>query len=193
MRDRGGARRPGGVVALAALAGIALVALVIGPAGTAGARGGGCPNRLAEAHSVSLDKLRQAITCLVRHKRHQRGLGRLHANHDLRRAANKHTDVMLRKNCFKHNCPGEPGLGRRIRRTGYLDGAKHFAYAENLGYARTPKEMLDVWMDSRFDRGNILSRTYDDFGVGAGWGSPKHGVPNRGWETYTIVFAHRRR
>jgi uncharacterized protein YkwD len=152
-----------------------------------------CPHAGAHPHQVSLTKLRNAMTCLVNHERASRGLHRLDSNGRLERAAQQHTDVMLAKDCFSHRCPGESGLGRRVRRTGYTRGYGRFRFAENLGYDNTPREMIKRWLRSGFNRNNLLKRRFRDVGVGVGWGTPKASLPDSKFETYTVVFGWRKR
>ncbi len=152
-----------------------------------------CPHAGAHTHQVSLGKLRKAMACLVNHERGSRGLHELDSNGRLERAAQHHTDAMLAKDCFRHRCPGEPGLGRRVKRTGYTHGYRRFRFAENLGYDNTPREMIRRWLRSGFNRRNLLKRRFRDVGVGVGWGTPKASLPDRKFETYTVVFAWRTR
>jgi uncharacterized protein YkwD len=142
--------------------------------------------------TASLKDLKRAIVCLVNDKRHDRGKHRLDRNGKLDQAAGRHTRQMLKKACFKDKCPGEPGLGGRIRETGYLQGATRWHYSESFGCESTPKQMVHAWMGTPFHRRNILKSKYRDIGVGAGKGVP-HGScnNNNALTTFTAVFAWR--
>ena len=167
------------------------VALLAGPTASAAAATD-CANADAHPHDVSLVKIRAAITCLINEKRKAHGRVRLDSNGKLETAAQSHNDVMLDQDCFEHRCQGEPRLRHRIGKTGYLDGAKSFAFAEDLGFETTPAQMIRRWMKSRFNRKNILHARFGDVGVGVGWGSPVASQPDANFATYTVVFAWRR-
>lgn len=186
-RERRGRIGVGGAIALLALG--LIVALGAAP-GTAAAAG--CPHANARPHTTSLSNLRTAMRCLVNKKRAQHNLHKLKDNAKLARAAKKHTGVMLAKDCFKHHCPGEPGLRKRMKRSGYLQGAKAYYFAEDLGFDRTPKRMIGRLMGDPYNRHNILNGDFRDIGVGAGWGAPKKSRDDSKFATYTILFAWRR-
>jgi uncharacterized protein YkwD len=177
-------------LALAAAATAALAVLALG-SGAASASAA-CPHARAHAHEIPLPKLRKTITCLVNHERRKRDRRPLRRNADLRDAAQDHNDVMLAKECFRHDCPGEPGLGHRIRRSGYTKGQRAWRFAENLGYAETPRKIVKLWLHDHFNRHNMLDRGFRHIGVGVGWGAPKRGLDDSDLETFTVVFGLRR-
>jgi uncharacterized protein YkwD len=181
--DRGAA---GGLALVAALA----LWLPLGP-GASSAQAA-CPHAAAHAREIPLPKLRKAITCLVNHERSRRHRRALRPNAKLQAAAQGHNDVMLARECFRHDCPGEPGLGHRIRRSGYTKGQRAWRFAEDLGYEETPRKMVKRWLHSPFNRRSLLDRGFRDIGVGVGWGAPKRGLDDRDLATYTLVFALRR-
>jgi uncharacterized protein YkwD len=175
-------------VALATGATAALLALWPGAAPAAAA----CPHAGAQAHEISLAKLRKTMVCLVNRERAKRERRALDLSSRLKRAAQKHNDVMLAKDCFRHKCKGEPGLGHRIKQSGYTQGQRSWRFAEDLGFARTPRQMIKVWLGSSFNRGNLLDPGFRDLGVGVGWGAPRRGVDDAKFATYTLVFGLRR-
>jgi uncharacterized protein YkwD len=183
-------RCSGGALTLTVLALGLFIALAAAPGTTAALAA--CPHARAHPHETSLSNLRAAMRCLINKKRAQHGLTKLKDNTHLAGAAKRHTDVMLRKDCFKHHCPGEVGLRKRMKRSGYLEGAKAYQYAEDLGFDRTPRRMIGRLMGDPYNRGNILNGDFRDIGVGAGWGAPKKGRDDRRYATYTILFAWRR-
>jgi uncharacterized protein YkwD len=176
--------------ALALLTPAVFAALAASPATTAALAS--CPHANAYSHQTSLANLRTAMRCLVNRKRDKHGLRKLRDNDRLASAARRHTNVMLGEDCFEHRCPGEPGLRKRIKQSGYLKGAKHYYFAEDLGFDRTPKRMIQRLMNSRYNRRNILGRDWCDIGVGAGWGSPDESRDDSKYETFTILFAWRK-
>jgi len=177
------------VSALALMTLGAFVALAAAPGTTAALAS--CPHANAHPHETSLANLRKAMRCLVNNKRAQRGLDKLRNNTHLAGTAQRHTKVMLSKDCFEHRCPGEPGLRKRMKRSGYLDGAKDYRYAEDLGFDHTPRRMIRRLMNDSYNRRNILGRHWCDIGVGAGWGAPKKSRDDSKFETFTILFAWR--
>ena len=151
-----------------------------------------CAHATDRPHQTSLAKLGKAMECLVNNKRAKHQLHRLKGNDRLATAARRHTKVMLKKDCFEHRCPGEPPLGKRVKRTGYTKGANRYFYAESLGYHRSPKRTIRKLMQTNFNRKNILGPDWQDIGVGAGWGAPGAGANGAKLETFTIVFAWRK-
>jgi uncharacterized protein YkwD len=174
-------------VALAASTAAALLVIAVGPA--VAPASAACPHAGAHPREVPLPKLRKAITCLINHERARRGRVRLTPDGRLQDAAQDHNEVMLDKDCFRHDCPGEPGLGRRLKRSGYIKPHRITRFAEDLGYESTPRKMVKLWLHSRFNRRNMLRMRFRDLGVGVGWGAPKRGVDDDEFATYTVVFA----
>jgi uncharacterized protein YkwD len=177
-------------LALVGVAAVVLVALLAAGPGASSAIAGQCANADATPAEATVGELRNAIVCLINDKRRDRDKRRLDKNAKLKDAAVRHNRTMLRENCWRHKCPGEPTLQKRLRRSGYLDGASSWAYAENFGCAQTPQGMLNAWMDSRFHRKNILG-SYEDIGAAAA----KEVVPSSPCgsdrATYTVVLASR--
>jgi uncharacterized protein YkwD len=169
----------------------ASLAVLAGPGASPARAATDCPNANAAPSEATLRELRHSITCLINEKRKRHGLHRVDPNRKLKAGAQAHTDVMLAQDCFLHTCTDEPALGRRIRNTGYNDGARSFQFAEDLGYEHTPKEMIRLWMDSAFDSHNILHGRFRDIGVGVGFGAPVEGVNDADFVTYTLELAWR--
>jgi uncharacterized protein YkwD len=185
--------RLGGLAAIAALAAAsvaAMFALLASPSLQA-ASAATCANAEAPAQELERKALRKALTCLVNKQRQSRDLVRLHKNRQLKRAAQRHTNTMVKTDCLLHQCPGEAGIEQRIRRTGYFDGARQWAYAENTGCAVTAKAMVGRWMASDFHRGNILRRKFRDIGVGVS-DQPVASECKPDHATFTAVFAWRK-
>jgi uncharacterized protein YkwD len=182
---------PRGLIALVLAASMAFAALAARP-GVEPAAAGGCANADALIDEATAKQLQKALTCLINNKRRDRGKRALDSNSNLREVAGKHNRAMIRENCFAHRCPGEPGLGKRIRRTGYLDGARSWKFAENIGCAPRPQNMFNRWMNGSFHRGNMLNKAYRDVGAAA----MKDQVPASGCGKatvlYTVVFAVRK-
>jgi uncharacterized protein YkwD len=183
--------RPRAVVAAAAGAVVLATALLLVPGAPSASAGAGCANAGAEPGEATLRQLKRAVICLVNNKRSSRGKPRLDRNGKLSEAATNHTEKMLAQDCFEHKCAGEPGFGRRVRRSGYPDGADRWKARENLGYAPTPRKMVRAFMNKDASRLNILNENFRDVGIGAGQGVPVEGKPEDK-VTYTLVLAWRR-
>ena len=153
-----------------------------------------CANADATISQATEKQLRKALFCLINEKRHQRERRRLDQSDKLQEAARRHTQTMLQEDCWKHKCEGEPPLGKRIRRTGYLDGAREWHFAENFGCAATPRGMLNAWLAGDFQRRNLLNPGHEDMGVSAVKeqvsNPPSNCDPTR--VTYTVVLASRK-
>ena len=183
-------RRPTATMAALACSLSAYLLLALGPAASpASAR---CAHAGAHPHDVTLPKLRKAVICLVNRERGNRGRRLVASNARLQLAAQSHTKRMLANDCFRHKCPGEPGLNRRVRRTGYTKGQKAWRFAEDLGYDNTPRQVVKSWLHSRFNRRVMLNRHFRDIGLGVGWGAPVAGADDSRFATYTAVFGWRR-
>jgi uncharacterized protein YkwD len=180
----------GHAIAIAALA--LLGALGITSAQSSQAMAASCAHADDTHATASLGQLEKSVVCLINHKRDDRGKHHLDRNGKLNEASARHTKTMLKKDCFKDRCPGEPGLGGRIRDSGYLRGAHRWHYAENTGCGLTPQDMYHAWFASPFNRKNILKAKYRDVGAGAGKGVPQgHCGNDAALTTYTVVFAWR--
>jgi uncharacterized protein YkwD len=189
---------PGGQTPRARTALLALVAATAGAFGALALRPGiapaaaVCRHTHAHAHQVPLSTIRGAITCLVNRERSRRDRHVLKPNRRLRLAAKRHNDRMLADDCFRHRCEGEPGINRRVRRTGYTRGERAYGFAEDLGYEGTPRQMLGRWLHSPVNRHRMLDGDFRDIGVGVGWGAPVAGRDDSRFATYTLVFGWRR-
>jgi uncharacterized protein YkwD len=192
-RDAQAAHRFGMLAAVAALLAATLVAtlaLLASPRVEA-ASAASCANAEAPAQGLERKPLRKALACLINKVRKQRDLVKMGKSRQLQKAAQRHTNVMVKTDCLLHQCPGEASIEQRIRRTGYLDGVRHWAYAENTGCAVTAKAMVARWMDSDFHRGNLLRRKFRDLGVGVSE-KPVASECKADYATFTAVFAWRK-
>jgi uncharacterized protein YkwD len=181
-------RRAAALLAVAVVAAIGLLSLGAAPQRASAAT---CDNADATIDQATEKELRKALVCLINDKRHKRDRHQLDQNDKLQEAAKRHNNTMLADDCWKHKCPGEPGLEKRIRKTGYLDGSREWHFAENFGCALTPRGMLDAWTDEDFTRRNMLNPVFRDIGAAAA----KDLVPSSPCAgervTYTVVFASR--
>ncbi len=148
---------------LAAL--VSCLALLLVSSPPSSAAGGGCPNANADVDGLSKGQFRDSLTCLFNS---ERSAGNLAQNADLTDAAQKHTNIMRSKNCFKHECPGEPPLKKRVENSGYATG-NNAKFGEIIAIgpdSASPSDFLNAWLGSSDHRGQIKKSAYDDVGVG---------------------------
>jgi uncharacterized protein YkwD len=184
-----------------ALAALACAVLLSASAPDARAEGTDCgPHVDSTPDEATIRELRRALACLINAERAERDRKKLRPNAELARVAKRHTKVMLAEQCFKHECPGERSLKKRIETSGYLEPGQRYGYGENLGCSTTPANMLEAWMTSasRFHKKNILDRKFRHIGIGAKQGTPyprgsDQCTPGRDYVTYTVIFGWRKR
>jgi uncharacterized protein YkwD len=176
-----------------ACAAAALLAVVTTSASaTAPAVGSVCRHANSQPGQATTSQIRKATLCLVNKARTDAGVTALKLNSDLTRMAKHHTKTMLAQNCLKHRCAGEPSLPKRLKGSGYLDTAVKWAYAEDLGYESTPRQMVSRWLNTVLDSKNLLSPTYGDVGIAPARGAADTGVNDSAFETYTIDLGWRK-
>ena len=157
----------------------------------AGCRGADKPLRNTGA---SRRTARRALLCLLNQTRRAHGLPRLRGNPRLLKAAERHSKSMVVRGYFSHDEPGGLSSLDRVRRSGYLSGARRFACGENIGYGQgttsSPRNMMRMWMASAPHRANILTRNFREVGLSGVPGTPGSAQASGG--TYTTVFGTRR-
>ena len=143
----------------------------------------------------TLDDARDATLCLLNRERTSRGLRKLRSNGRLREAAERYSRHMVARNFFDHVSPTGSTMTGRIKATDYLDDARGWSLGENIawggGRLATPSEIVDAWMHSAGHRANILSRAFDEIGVGIAPGAPRRLPGGMDAATYTTDFGAR--
>jgi uncharacterized protein YkwD len=156
-------------------AALAAIAACIGLIGPVSQPASGRPAAAPSPASTSVHSLLR----LLNEERSKRGLRPLRQNLRLDKAARGHARDMVARGYFAHQRVGGPDFVARIRRTGYLSGAKAWAVGENIAYGEGNRSgvqsVVRAWMASRGHRSNILSTTYKDVGIGVVVGSPHEG------------------
>jgi uncharacterized protein YkwD len=180
-----GSSRP--VVAVATALALMLVAA---PSASAA---GACGAANASADKASKRALVRATLCVLNAERKRRHLRPLRINRRLSAAARRHSRAMARKRFFSHTSPSGATFVDRIRRTGYLSGARSWHIGENIAYGSggqsSPRAIGTAWMNSPPHRANILSSSFSAIGIGIAAGTPS----GDGGATYTTDFGRRRR
>jgi uncharacterized protein YkwD len=173
---------------LTALAAALAALLAAAPAASAA---GGCNSANATASQVSKRVLVRATLCVLNAERARHDLRPLKLNRRLSKAARRHSRAMARKHFFSHTSPGGATFVDRIRRAGYLAGARSWSIGENIAYGSgnlgAPRAIGTAWMNSPGHRANILSRSFRAIGIGIAAGTPF----GRGGATYTTDFGRR--
>jgi uncharacterized protein YkwD len=177
-------------VAALGVTGALLLALLLPASGVAGS--GGCRGANKMPAQLSGGELRAATLCLINRTRHRHGLGSLHSNSKLRKAASRHSADMVRRDYFSHYSPGGGSIQTRIGGSGYLSGARSYLYGEIIGGGTggraTPAHVMSAWMHSGAHRSAILTGAFNDAGVGVAKGFPGRGSSGA---TFTVDFGRR--
>jgi uncharacterized protein YkwD len=135
---------------------------------------------------------RRAIACLLNAVRARNGLPGLRVNGRLARAARAHSRDMVRRRYFGHSSPGGSTMTARVRRAGYLRGARAWEVGETLawgtGSAATAAGIVGSWLGSAEHRAILLDPAYRQVGVGLALGLPDG---ERRGATLTAEFGRR--
>jgi uncharacterized protein YkwD len=164
------------------------LALVAAPAASAAHA---CSAVNASIATASKRTLVRATLCQLNVERARHRLRPLRLNRRLSAAARRHSRAMARRHFFSHNSLNGSSFLDRIRRTGYLRGARSWTVGENIAYGSgrlsTPRSIGRAWMNSPGHRANILSSSFRAIGIGIAAGTPSGG----GGATYTTDFGRR--
>ena len=135
----------------------------------------------------------RATLCVLNAERDRHGLRPLRLHRRLSVAARRHAQDMAAKNYFDHTSLDGSSFVDRIRRAGYMRGARRWAVAENIAWGSggqaTPRAIGRAWMKSPGHRANLLSSSYREIGVGVAPGAPMSGVGSGA--TYATDFGSR--
>lgn len=177
--------RPTPSIKLAAPA--AAAALALAPAATAGASS--CAAAASSPAVASIAAAKRATVCLINEVRRRHHLRPLRLDARLSRAARRHSRAMVAHHYFGHG-----DFVGRIRKTGYLRGARVWTAGENIAWGSgshaTPRAIFRLWMRSPGHRANILRASFREIGIGIHRGAPQRGRARAA--TYTTDFAARR-
>lgn len=146
---------------------LAAILAVLPNASKGAAQDAGCSGAGKPLAPLRNGLAREVLRCTINHHRSPN----VTLNKDLRKAAQKHTDRMVRQRCFAHQCPGEPSLRKRIHHSGYAKGVRYYRFGEVL--ARMParasaRRIVKRWLSSLTHRQVIVTSGYRHVGVGIG-------------------------
>lgn len=123
---------------------------------------------LVPATATEIRAAERATTCLINRERHERGRRNLRENRRLDRASVKHGLDMVMRGYFAHQRSGGLTFDRRIKREGY-GRRRSTSLGENIAWGSagiaTPREIVNMWMDSPGHRSNILNRPFRHSGL----------------------------
>lgn len=183
-------RRLGPLVILAVAL---LCAIALPSASGERAKAGKCRHANAAPRDATSDQLGKAVFCLIGKERRKADVKKVEQVRSLTKVAEKHTDVMIKKDCLDHRCDGEKSLQDRIVNSGYPIPGGRYAFGEVTGCSLTPQAMVDAWMDERFHRRILLKKEYRHVGIGVAKGKPKdRGCNDTLRGVYTVIFGWRR-
>jgi uncharacterized protein YkwD len=129
-----------------------------------GAQASGCQGQTSPVHG---NRFLQAVLCLHNLERQRHGIGSLHVNRALGRAARRHGRDMVRRRYFDHVSPSGTTPVSRAVGDGYVD-ARKIRVGENLltwSTSLTPTDVMRKWMASPPHRHDILRRRWRDVGI----------------------------
>ncbi|WP_241154284.1 CAP domain-containing protein [Staphylospora marina] len=100
---------------------------------------------------------------LVNEERKKRGLSPLKTNPEVSRLARMKSDDMRKNGYFSHQSPTLGSPFDMLKRA----GIRYRLAGENIAAGqRTPKDVINSWMNSEGHRANILNPNYTEIGVG---------------------------
>ena len=128
------------------------------------------PNLIYPGQVLTIPELDSAVTAyeaevirLVNAERAKQGLKALTANWELSRVARYKSQDMVDNKYFAHNSPTYGTPFQMIRNF----GISFRTAGENIAYGqRTPRAVVNAWMNSSGHRANILNASYTQIGVG---------------------------
>jgi uncharacterized protein YkwD len=119
------------------------------------------------------------VTCLVNRERRRHGLAPYRRAGGLERAAQAHSADMVRRRFFDHVSPDGSTPASRVRRRGWLDGARAWSLGEAIawggGRSTSPAVIVRLWLRSPPHRAILLRRGFRWVGVGIAAGTPRGG------------------
>ena len=145
-----------------------------------GKRSSTCSDTRAIPAAGHLAEVERATLCLLNAERAKRDLRPLSQNGRLARAAERHTDDMVKRGYFAHDSRNGDSFSDRIRDTGYLSKVSSWTVGENIawgsGELSTAEAIVRAWMNSPGHRANILRGRFREIGIGLTLGSPRGGA-----------------
>jgi uncharacterized protein YkwD len=175
---------------------VVLAALLATVPATASAAEQACPAANATPATATKREIVRATLCALNRERAHYGMKALRLNRKLSAAARRHARDMAKRNYFSHDTLGGGSFVDRIRRTGYLSGARSWMVGENLAWGShrnsRPSTIMRLWMNSPGHRANILNGSFREIGIGVAYDAPVSGGGSPAG-TYATDFGFARR
>lgn len=157
----------------------------------------GCPDADLAPSPQTLDRVEQAMLCVINVQRDRYGLTRLRRNSELNWSSKFHSGDMVTHRYFAHHAEGRWTLWERIEAGGYFKQARRGLYAENIGIGAlenaSARVLVRAWMRSSRHRVNILDGRLRDIGIGAKISGPDPAFyPEHDSALYTTNFGVRK-
>lgn len=147
-------------------------------------------NRTGEVRDALIVR---ATVCLLNRERSRAGLRRVRSRPTLATAARRHARDMVVRKYFAHASADGDRVADRVRRAGYLRGARYWTLGEILAWGSsnrsTPASIVRAWMESDTHRVIVLRRDFRDVGVDVVRGTPHPRIPSGG--TFVAEFGRR--
>jgi len=130
-----------------------------------------CQNTELTPTPEDIGAIREAVLCLINHKRAENGDSPLTINPQLEEAAEGHCQELIADDYFAHVSPSGETPVDRIRDTGYIPSASDgYVIGENLAWGTyqlsTPQSIVAAWIASPGHLANILEAQYTETGIG---------------------------
>ena len=155
---------------------LALVAVCAVAVPSAAMAGSACQAAGATPATTGKRAIVRATLCTINSERGRHGLAPLRLNRRLSAAAAAHAGDMNARNYFSHDSLDGGSFVDRIRRAGYLSGARSWTVGENLAWGSrgraAPQMITQSWMNSPGHRANILNSAFREIGIGVAYGAP---------------------
>lgn len=152
-----------------------------------------CPGTGEIPSSSNLAGIKAAILCLHNAERRSRGLPPLRLNDRLALAAQDHAGDMVSSGYFAHQSLRGTTFIVRIKRRGYRGSNVGENIAAGDGDLAKPAAIVHDWMTSSGHRANILSRRFNEIGIGVFPAVPGEDAGSEGATYVTNFGASRRR
>jgi uncharacterized protein YkwD len=184
-------RRRAHLLVAAAVAALALAAPASAGASAATAA---CPGADLVPDGANLAQVGQATLCLLNDERAGAGLAPVAPAAGLTQPSLAYSAQMVARSFFAHVSPDGRSLTDRLAAAGYISAAADWTVGENLAWGQgplaTPRSVVLAWMASPGHRANVLTREFEEIGIGIVLGTP--GDPSWG-ATYTTDYGTVRR
>lgn len=115
-----------------------------------------------EVSQISDDDI-EAVISIVNIYRNKAGLSSLIINEELCNVAQIHSNSMAENDILQHDSFNGEDFNTRIKRNvsyEYSNSGENIAYGQ-----KTPKEVVEAWMNSKGHRANILNPNFNKIGV----------------------------